>query len=75
MNNVAMLMRMAGLGMGIVPLTGNNLTWNTEEEALQRVLPDWEFDPIPLVALFPSRLMPAKTRVFLEFLMAKLNVD
>ncbi|MFW7340929.1 LysR family transcriptional regulator [Pollutimonas sp. H1-120] len=74
MNNVAMLMRMAGLGMGIVPLTAHNLTWNTEEEALQRVLPDWEFDPIPLMALFPSRLMPAKTRVFLEFLMARLNV-
>lgn len=73
MNNVAMIMRMAALGMGIVPLAANNLTWNTEEE-LQRVLPDWEFDPIPVMALFPSRLMPAKTRVFLEFLMARLNV-
>ncbi|MGB3290561.1 MAG: LysR family transcriptional regulator [Burkholderiaceae bacterium] len=73
MNNVGMLVHMARLGMGIVPLTCNIALLSTEEGALQRVLPDWEFDPIPLVALFPSRLMPAKTRVFLEFLMDRLK--
>lgn len=73
MNNVAVLMHMAGLGMGIVPLASNTALQGAAEEALQRVLPDWEFDPFPLMALFPSRLMPAKTRVFLEFLMARLD--
>src|SRR5690606_41457178 len=40
---------------------------------LERVLPDWEFAPFPILALLPSRLMPQKTRVFLTYLRIELD--
>lgn len=72
-NNVAMLSRMATLGLGIVPMSDAKCPTLATADSLVRILPEWSFDPIPLLALFPSRLMPAKARVFIEFLMARLN--
>ncbi len=72
-NNVAMLSRMATLGMGIVPLSQARSLHADAAESLLPVLPEWQFSPKPLLALFPSRLMPAKTRVFIEFLSARLK--
>jgi DNA-binding transcriptional LysR family regulator len=72
-NNVGMLQRMALQGLGIVPLSCISAR-AIQSEQLMRVLPEWEFGPIPLLALFPSRLMPAKTRVFIEFLQARLPI-
>ena len=40
---------------------------------LRRVLPNWNFHPVPVFALTPSRVMPAKTRAFVEFLAAGLK--
>ncbi|MGE3746719.1 MAG: LysR family transcriptional regulator [Sphingomonadaceae bacterium] len=37
------------------------------------VLPDWDFEPLSVVALIPTRLIPAKTRVFLDFFQAKMQ--
>jgi DNA-binding transcriptional LysR family regulator len=72
-NNVGMLRRMAFLGAGIVPLTSGNVGGSDDNTALVNVLPGWRFTPIPLLALYPSRLMPAKTRVFIDFLKDKLS--
>lgn len=72
-NNVVMLSRMAALGLGIVPLPNARCSTFTVTDSLVRVLPEWNFTPIPLLALFPSRLMPGKTRVFIEFLTARLD--
>jgi LysR family transcriptional regulator, regulator for bpeEF and oprC len=38
-----------------------------------RVLPDWCPPEVPVYALTETRLLPAKTRVFLEFIAAQLN--
>jgi DNA-binding transcriptional LysR family regulator len=72
LNNVIMLQRMAMQGVGIVPMSCIYATCASKDKELVRVLPEWELTPIPLLALFPSRLMPAKTRVFLDFLQARL---
>lgn len=72
-NNVSMLSHMATLGMGIVPLPHARVVDAGAAGALVRVLPEWEFSAIPLLALFPSRLMPAKTRAFIEFLSARME--
>lgn len=71
-NNVGMLQRMCQQGMGIVPLSCRMSRETDSDEPLVRVLPEWEFRSVPLLALFPSRLMPAKTRVFIDFLQARL---
>jgi len=70
MNHVLMLRRMAEMGAGIVPLSIRD---NRRSPLLVRILPEWTFEPIPLMALFPSRLMPLRARVFLDFLIEQLT--
>lgn len=73
-NNIAMVGVMAALNMGIAPMPTPLCRANIfSSSPLVRILPDWEFGPIPLVALFPSRLMPAKARVFIDFLSTRLD--
>lgn len=72
-NSIAMGNCMATLDTGIVPLPLSRYSDTTSTAPLVRVLPEWELAPIPLVALFPSRLMPAKTRAFIEFLSTRLE--
>jgi DNA-binding transcriptional LysR family regulator len=69
-----MLHRMALKSVGIVPLPTEEFAGGVTHEGLQRVLPDWQFCPVPLLALFPSRLMSAKTRVFLDFIQTRLDL-
>ena len=41
---------------------------------LVRVLPEWEIQPVPLSAVFPGRrLMPARTRAFIDALVDKFG--
>ncbi|MGE4438673.1 MAG: hypothetical protein AB7E38_20370, partial [Achromobacter sp.] len=40
---------------------------------LVRVLPDWSLTPLPLFALLPSRMLPAKTKAFLDFIQPRLS--
>ncbi|MGO3742526.1 LysR substrate-binding domain-containing protein [Kerstersia sp.] len=79
-NNVAMLLRLAECGLGITRLPvlllpHMNLSQRLEARHLVRILPDWEMDSLPLYALLPSRVLPAKTKAFLSFLQQALNGD
>jgi LysR family transcriptional regulator for bpeEF and oprC len=40
---------------------------------LKRILPDWILREAPVYALMPSRLVPAKTRLFLDMLTARVG--
>ena len=62
-NNFALVLQFAVL------LAGEDLPAGR----LRRVLPNWNFHPVPVFALTPSRVMPAKTRAFVEFLAAGLK--
>ena len=73
-NNVGMLGRLASQGLGITPL----LVFDAMERAIKqsglvRVLPEWSLTPLPLFALLPSRMLPAKTKAFLDFIQPRLN--
>ncbi|MBV2182098.1 MAG: LysR family transcriptional regulator [Castellaniella sp.] len=68
LNHVLLMRRMAESGAGIVPLSVQDMP----PAGLIRVLPGWEFEPLPLIALYPSRMMPARARVFLDFLVERL---
>jgi DNA-binding transcriptional LysR family regulator len=70
MNHVLMLRHMAEMGAGIVPLSVRD---SQVSARLVRILPQWTFEPVPLVALFPSRLLPARTRAFIDFLSEQLT--
>ncbi|CCN02874.1 LysR substrate-binding domain protein [Bordetella bronchiseptica MBORD675] len=73
-NNIGMLGRLASQGLGITPLVmSDSMTRAIRQAGLVRVLPDWALTPIPLFALMPSRMVPAKTRAFLDFIQPRLN--
>jgi DNA-binding transcriptional LysR family regulator len=73
-NSPEMLMRMALLGAGIALAEDRAAHPYVEAGELVRILPEWEFLHATIWAVFPSRkLMPAKTRVFLDELAAYIE--
>jgi DNA-binding transcriptional LysR family regulator len=68
-NSPEMLVRMATTGIGVAASTEMFAHQHLQAGALVRVLPDWSFPTVTGWAVFPGRrLMPAKTRVFLDML-------
>lgn len=73
-NAPAVLMQMAVAGVGVAPLSEFFAMPALRRGELVRLLPEWDLPPAPAWAVFPERrLMPAKTRVFLEALSAELG--
>jgi len=72
-NNVALVRRFAILGAGIAPL--DQLLGGEDAKAgrLIPVLPEWKLNRIPVFALLPAKLLPAKTRIFVEFLVSRMR--
>lgn len=70
-NSPELLMRMAATGAGIAASTERYAGQYLASGELVRVLPEWAFPQVTGWAVFPGRrLMPAKTRVFLDMLEA-----
>ncbi|MCD0501985.1 LysR family transcriptional regulator [Bordetella petrii] len=73
-NSVAMIRSLASLGAGIAVLAPTqSMSQDVEQQRLQRVLPGWQAGPFPVYAVTDTRLLPAKTRIFIEFLMERLR--
>jgi DNA-binding transcriptional LysR family regulator len=73
MNSASMLRRLATLGAGIAALSEVAAQQEVAAGRLQRVLPDWEVGPFPVYAVTETRLLPVKTRTFVEFLTERLQ--
>jgi DNA-binding transcriptional LysR family regulator len=74
MNSPELLMRMALNGAGITVAIDPIALPYLERGELVQVLPDWRLPAISAWAVFPGRrLMPARTRVFLDALAAKFT--
>lgn len=73
-NNVTMACSLTALGAGISVLAPIGAVQQAKRAGiLQRVLPDWAVGPFPVSAVTDTRLLPAKTRIFIEFLMERLS--
>lgn len=73
-NSYDMLRRLAVMGAGISVLPVLFAEEPLRHGALQRLLPEWTLRPVTVRAVFPSRrLMPQKTRVFLDALLHHLR--
>lgn len=72
-NNAIMMRKLAVRHMGIAASSLIERYLDTDGARLERVLPDWEFTPFPIMALLPSRMIPQKTRVFVEYLRSELD--
>ena len=71
-NGMSLLRRLAIDGAGIVAVDAALVQDDLRSGALEPTLPAWSFAPVPVHALVPSRLAPAKTRVFVDFLAERL---
>ncbi|WP_338760756.1 LysR family transcriptional regulator [Massilia sp. METH4] len=70
-NSPELLARLAAAGAGIASCTDRYAAPLVAAGTLVKVLPDWSFPSVTGWAVFPGRrLMPAKTRVFLDMLEA-----
>lgn len=70
-NSPELLIGLARAGAGIAPAPDLFALADVRQGTLLRVLPEWCFPSQPVSAVFPGRkLMPAKTRVFIDALLA-----
>ena len=72
-NSMGLLKSLVLRDAGIAVLSEPMARAAVAEGALVRVLPDWCPPEVPVYALTETRLLPAKIRVFLDFLSTKLN--
>lgn len=72
-NNMGMVQRLAMCGQGIALLADILVEEDLAAGRLVRVLPAWRASPVSAYALTESRLLPAKTRCFIEFLRQALK--
>lgn len=73
LNSIGMMRRLSTLGLGITMLAKEIAAEDVARGRLRRVLPEWEGTPIPVYAITETRLLPAKTQRFIEFLREHLR--
>ncbi|QUP55730.1 LysR family transcriptional regulator (plasmid) [Ralstonia syzygii] len=72
LNSVGMIRRLATLDMGIILVPEAIVADDLASGRLRRVMPGWHGKPMPVYAITETRLLPAKTQRFIEFLRERL---
>lgn len=72
-NSMSLLKQCVMQNYGIAMLSEQMMQEQFSEAKVVRVLADWCPPEVPVYALTETRLLPAKTRVFLDFITAKYN--
>lgn len=67
-NSIGMIQRLANHGLGIAVLPDEIAANDLANGRLVRVLPQWDIAPVSVYAITETRLLPAKTQRFIEFL-------
>lgn len=73
LNSVGMIRRLATLDMGIILMPEEIVADELSSKKLLRIMPEWHGMPITVYAITETRLLPAKTRKFIEFLSERLK--
>ncbi|WP_093209976.1 LysR substrate-binding domain-containing protein [Pseudomonas yamanorum] len=72
-NSIGMIRRLAALDMGVIVMPEQLVADDVAAGRLRRVLPTWQGESVPVDAITQTRLLPAKTQHFIEFLHKKLR--
>lgn len=72
LNSVGMTRRLAILDQGLTIQAEGMVADDLASGRLCRILPQWQSTPIPVYAMTETRLLPAKTQRFIEFLRESL---
>ena len=73
-NNLRFVLELASLGVGVAMVDNAMARAAVAAGTLVRVLPAWSPPPVVVHALTPSRLVPAKTKLFLDCLSEHLAI-
>lgn len=73
LNSVGMMRRLATLDMGIVLMPEEIVTDDLAVGKLRQIMRKWHGTPQPVYAMTETRLLPAKTQRFIEFLRSRLG--
>ncbi|MFS2007744.1 LysR family transcriptional regulator [Duganella sp. CT11-25] len=71
-NSAGLIRRFATLDLGIIQMPEEMVADDVAAGRLRRVLPQWHGKPTPVYAITETRLLPAKTQRFIEFLRERL---
>lgn len=74
-NNISWLRRFALAGMGIAALPSDVFHPEIDRGDLVPVLADWHLPRVEVYVLTESRLLPARVRLFLDYLIEHLDAD
>lgn len=72
-NSVGMMRRLATLDMGLILMPEEVVADELASGKLRRVMPEWHGMPMPVYAITETRLLPAKTQRFIDFLQERLG--
>jgi DNA-binding transcriptional LysR family regulator len=64
---------LAKAGLGIANIMLPYFAEDTRMQRLVPVLPEWIPEPVPILAIYPSRNLPTRSRVFLDFFAEKME--
>ncbi len=70
-NHLSMILNLALMDFGICILPEVMARSHVQSGALKALLDDWKSPDVPVVALTATKLLPARVRAFLEFLVAR----
>jgi DNA-binding transcriptional LysR family regulator len=73
LNSAGMIRRLATLDMGVALLPEGIVADELADGQLCRIMPAWEGSPVTVYAVTETRLLPAKTQRFIEFLRDRLG--
>ena len=73
-NNVGLIRKLAIQGTGIAALTKELANDDVDQGRLLPILTNWHLPDISVYALTETRLVPAKVRVFIDFLIQNLKI-
>ncbi|USP11871.1 LysR family transcriptional regulator [Aeromonas dhakensis] len=73
LNSIGLIRQLATLDMGIILMPEQLVADDLASGKLRQVLPQWRGDPVPVYAITETRLLPAKTQRFIEFLQERLR--
>lgn len=72
LNNIGLIRRFSTLDLGIAMVSKGVMAEEVANGRLRRILPAWQGHPQVVYALTESRLLPAKTQRFIDFLRDRL---
>ena len=72
-NNVGLSRTLAVLGNGVAVLGPELARDDVQSGRLKHVLPGWGMEPLPIQVLTGTRLLPARARLFIDYLKDRLS--